>query len=149
MAECCGTGCCLTSIVAIFSALYFLINFLVDRSVSTKIRKNVLVTGCDSGFGLATALELSESNCKVFAGCLTTGGVDRLQSDPKFQGMAFIMDVTKNEDVEKAKKIIQNDGGWYCRTFNSKNILLCTIHCIPEEEGMPVVETLWKITFTF
>ena len=101
----------LTSIVAFFVFLYFLINSLVDRSISTKSRKNVLVTGCDSGFGLNTALDLNESNCKVFAGCLTRDGVDRLQNDPSFQGLAFIMDVTKDEDVEKAKEIVKNNGG--------------------------------------
>ena len=108
--ECCLTYC-LTSIVAFFVFLYFLINFLVDRSISTKSRKNVLVTGCDSGFGLSTALHLNESNCKVFAGCLTRDGVDRLQNDPSFQGIAFIMDVTKDEDVERARDIIKNNGG--------------------------------------
>ena len=71
----------------------------------------MLVTGCDCGFGLATALDLNESNCKVFAGCLTRDGVDRFENDPKFQGMAFIMDVTKDEDVEKAKEIIKSNGG--------------------------------------
>uniref|UniRef100_A0A7M6DQH6 Uncharacterized protein n=2 Tax=Clytia hemisphaerica TaxID=252671 RepID=A0A7M6DQH6_9CNID len=90
--------------------LYFLLNFIVDQWISTKVRKNILVTGCDSGFGLQTALELSESNCHVFASCLTQDGVDRLQNDSKFQGMAFIMDVTKEDDVQKAKEIIEQNG---------------------------------------
>ena len=60
---------------------------------------------------MATALDLNESNCKVFAGCLTRDGVDRFENDPKFQGMAFIIDVTKDEDVEKAKWIIKDNGG--------------------------------------
>eukprot|EP00111_Clytia_hemisphaerica_P020002 TCONS_00058977-protein len=91
--------------------LYFLLNFIVDQWISTKVRKNILVTGCDSGFGLQTALELSESNCLVFASCLTQDGVDMLQNDARFQGMAFIMDVTKEDDVQKAKKIIEQNGG--------------------------------------
>ena len=107
--ECCDFW--LTSIIAFCVFLYYLINFFVDRSISTKTRKNVLVTGCDSGFGLATALDLNESNCKVFAGCLTRDGVDRFENDPKFQGMAFIIDVTKDEDIEKAKWIIKDNGG--------------------------------------
>ena len=106
--------CCWISLFITLFILYFLINFLVDSSVSTKSRKNILVTGCDSGFGLATALDLNESNCKVFAGCLTRDGVDRLQNDSQFQGMAFIMDVTKDEDVENAKEIVKNNGGNKC-----------------------------------
>jgi len=60
---------------------------------------------------LATAMDLNKSNCKVFAGCLTRDGVDRFENDPNFQGMAFIMDVTKDEDVEKAKQIVKDNGG--------------------------------------
>ena len=76
--------------------------------------KYVLVTGCDSGFGLSIALDLTESKCKVFAGCLTQEGVDRLEENKDFDGFAFLMDVTKNEDVEKARNLIEekteNDG---------------------------------------
>ncbi|XP_066931673.1 short-chain dehydrogenase/reductase family 9C member 7-like [Clytia hemisphaerica] len=96
------------SVILIF--IYYLINFIVDHWISTEEKKNVLVTGCDSGFGFQTALELSESNCKVFAGCLTQDGVKRLESNARFRGMAFIMDVTKDEDVQKAKEVIEENG---------------------------------------
>ena len=76
--------------------------------------KYVLVTGCDSGFGLSIALDLTESKCKVFAGCLTQEGVERLEKNKDFDGFAFLMDVTKNEDIEKARNFIEekteNDG---------------------------------------
>ncbi|XP_066936465.1 short-chain dehydrogenase/reductase family 9C member 7-like [Clytia hemisphaerica] len=73
--------------------------------------KYVLVTGCDSGFGLAIALDLVESKCEVFAGCLTQEGVDRLEKNKDFDGFAFLMDVTKNEDVENARKFIEEKTG--------------------------------------
>ena len=93
-----------SSLCVTLVTFYFLLNFFVDHWISTKEKKHILVTGCDSGFGLQTALELSESNCKVFAGCLTQDGVNRLQNDERFQGMAFIMDVTKEDDVQKSKR---------------------------------------------
>ena len=90
----------------------YCLNFIVDHwTISTGTKKNILVTGCDSGFGLQTALDLSESNCQVFAGCRTQEGVNKLQNDEAFQGMAFIMDVTKDDDVQKARKIIAKNGG--------------------------------------
>ena len=34
-------------------------------------QKYILVTGCDSGFGLAVAQKLDKLGCNVFAACLT------------------------------------------------------------------------------
>ena len=95
--------CTWTLLVIFLFAVYMLVNFIIDHSISTKERKTVLITGCDSGFGFITALELSSSNCKVYAGCLTQNGVDKLQENKDFQGKAFIMDVTKEEDIETPK----------------------------------------------
>ena len=107
----------LTALTVIFAVLfgYILKRF---RSYSDYIddgkTKHVLVTGCDSGFGLSIALDLTEHKCKVFAGCLTQGGVDRLEKDENFDGFPFLMGVTKQEDVENARKFIEekteNDG---------------------------------------
>ena len=119
-------GCCeyfWSSVCISLVTLYFLVNFIVDHWILTKVKKNVLVTGCDSGFGLQTAIELSESNCKVFAACLTQDGVERLKNDTRFQGMAFIMDVTKDDDVQKAKEIIERNGGTLLLTSN----LICSL----------------------
>ena len=117
---CCENKFISFSVILFF--VYYLINFIVDHWISTTEKKNVLVTGCDSGFGLQTALELSGSNCKVFAGCLTQDGVKRLKNDTRFQGMAFIMDVTKDDDVQKAKEIIEQNRGRYFFIFPSPRI---------------------------
>ena len=74
--------------------------------------RHVLVTGCDSGFGYLTTLELNKKlKVKVYAGCLTQDGVDRLKNDPNFNGVAFILDVTKEEDIEKAYNTIKEEVG--------------------------------------
>jgi len=65
----------------------------------------VLVTGCDSGFGKATALRLSSKGITVFAACLGKQGVDALQS--KSCIVPFQMDVTKNEMIEDGIKLIK------------------------------------------
>ena len=69
----------------------------------------VLVTGCDMGFGYGIAMELSKRNTFVFAGCLTQNGVDRLKGEKKFNGIAFIMDITKPSDIDNAKQIVEDE----------------------------------------
>ena len=69
--------------------------------------KYVLVTGCDTGIGRAIALNLNRDKCKVFAGCLTNDGVERLENEGEFDGFPFLMDVTKMEDVERARSFIE------------------------------------------
>ena len=71
----------------------------------------VLVTGCDSGFGQQLALRLDRRGFLVFAGCLSPGG-------PGARGLALQgsgnlkvlqLDVTKDEDVEQAKRVVQKN----------------------------------------
>ena len=71
----------------------------------------MLITGCDTGFGYATALALSKQNIYTFAGCLTEQGVQTLTQDPLFKGMALLFDVTKESDIEKVKGIIDSTVG--------------------------------------
>ena len=71
--------------------------------------KHVLVTGCDSGFGYEIALDLCKLKCKVYAACLTDNGIERLNKQKEFNGIAFLMDVRKDGDVEKARKLIEEN----------------------------------------
>jgi hypothetical protein len=90
---------------------YYLKTFwrYVTSKNDTRKVKYVLITGCDTGFGYGAALDLSCSGCYIFAGCLSQEGVDRLQNDSKFKGKAFVMDVTKPEDIEKARKVVESE----------------------------------------
>eukprot|EP00111_Clytia_hemisphaerica_P018118 TCONS_00053610-protein len=142
-----GSSCCNKyfwfEVLILFVSLYFLINYIVDHWISTKVKQNVLVTGCDSGFGLQTALVLSESNCKVFAGCLTQDGVKQLENDARFQGMAFIMDVTKDEDVQNTKKIIEENGG-IDGLVNNAGIL---IHGLIEWQSIELMKKTFEVNY--
>ena len=66
---------------------------------------HIMITGCDTGFGYEAALKFSQRGLYVFAGCLTQEGVDRLNGDENFNGMAILMNITKNEDVQNARKL--------------------------------------------
>lgn len=111
---------------ALVIAGYFLLRYILHSWRSFRRNddktKLVLITGCDSGFGCYSALDFSESGCKVLAACLTQAGVDQLKENPKFNGVAFQMDVTKRKDIEKAVEIVSkedNGEGLYALVNNA------------------------------
>jgi NAD(P)-dependent dehydrogenase (short-subunit alcohol dehydrogenase family) len=67
------------------------------KDISERKRLLVVITGCDSGFGLATAKRLSCLGYRVVATCMTQEGLERLQT---FTTAATFCDVTKDEDVK-------------------------------------------------
>lgn len=68
--------------------------------------KSVVVTGCDSGLGAMLAVQLFDRGFHVFAGCLTTAGVERMEVKARTTSgstgrlKAFQLDVTS--DGERA-----------------------------------------------
>lgn len=70
----------------------------------------VLVTGCDSGVGLAIVEALLKSTkATVCAGCITQEGLGRLSAlGPRV--LACMMDVTKDEDVTKTFEAVAASG---------------------------------------
>lgn len=79
-------------------------HFTVDKSKSV-----IVVTGCDSGFGLATAQRLHELGFIVVATCLTPAGVENLAGKVS---LAIRCDITKSQDIsdlyKATVKIIEN-----------------------------------------
>ncbi len=79
----------------------------------------MLITGCDTGFGNLTAKRLHAMGVKVFAGCLTTAGCESLtkecasdsNSTSKHGVVAFPLDVTKEESVQKAAELVKKELG--------------------------------------
>jgi len=73
----------------------------------------VVVTGCDSGFGKAIAVDAAEAGYTVFAGCLTAESFGQFREHPRV--IPFKLDVTNDEDVanafEKVEKWRSNDAG--------------------------------------
>jgi NAD(P)-dependent dehydrogenase (short-subunit alcohol dehydrogenase family) len=64
------------------------------------IAKNyvIVITGCDSGFGLMTATKLSSMGFNVIAACLTKEGALQLENKVS---LCVICDVTKLDDIKK------------------------------------------------
>ena len=89
--------------------------------------KAVLVTGCDTGFGLAIAQYLDSLGCQVFAGCLDAhgGGAWKLVKDASDSLTVLQMDVTKDKEVTAALEILEKN-----LRHPEKGKLLCNV-CSP------------------
>eukprot|EP01099_Mayorella_cantabrigiensis_P006718 TRINITY_DN5709_c0_g1_i2.p1 TRINITY_DN5709_c0_g1~~TRINITY_DN5709_c0_g1_i2.p1 ORF type:complete len:319 (-),score=60.85 TRINITY_DN5709_c0_g1_i2:40-996(-) len=101
------------SLIVLSTIAYFLFRTL-RQFFQRPVRKSaVLITGCDSGFGFMTARKFALCGVKVFAGCLTEDGVNRLKNDEELNQakcglFSFQLDVTSQESVEKAFHLVQD-----------------------------------------
>ncbi|TNN24679.1 D-beta-hydroxybutyrate dehydrogenase, mitochondrial [Liparis tanakae] len=106
----------ISGVGAVSAMLLFALSKLFSRQgggvhVEDGRGRAVLITGCDSGFGHALALRLDRSGFVVFAGCLAPGGGGARALAAESSGSLRIlqMDVTSDEDVQRAKKIVQEN----------------------------------------
>ncbi|XP_029307680.1 LOW QUALITY PROTEIN: retinol dehydrogenase 7 [Cottoperca gobio] len=95
--------------------------FLVAKLVSATCRSSshvqdgygsaVLITGCDSGFGHQLARCLDHKGFVVFAGCLCPegAGAQSLARQSSSNLKILKLDVTSDEDVLQAKKMVQEN----------------------------------------
>jgi NAD(P)-dependent dehydrogenase (short-subunit alcohol dehydrogenase family) len=81
----------------------------------------ILVTGCDSGFGRASVIELAKKGYRVYAGCLTEKGKGELAGVGYPRMKPFILDVTKTADIEAAVQMIEAEctQGLFCLVNNA------------------------------
>jgi len=67
----------------------------------------VFISGCDSGFGKLSALQLSRRGCTVLAGCLTQPGIKNLLAEKLPNLIPFELDITSQESIENAVTLIK------------------------------------------
>lgn len=97
------------------SAVFLLvIASLVSRRRRGQIQdgcgRAVLITGCDSGFGHHLARHLDTQGFVVFAGCLFPegAGAQSLLRESSSSLKILKLDVTSDDDVQQAKRIVQD-----------------------------------------
>ncbi|KAK8400502.1 hypothetical protein O3P69_003280 [Scylla paramamosain] len=105
------SSCCWSSFFILWGALATLYVISAFPQVSTKGRA-VLITGCDSGFGLHLALHLHKLGFRVFAGCLQAdgrgrAGAESLQKLKSDRLHVVQLDVTSQAQVDKAVKEVK------------------------------------------
>lgn len=109
-----GVAHCTGSLLLMACASYFLAKFIwrvaFVRLVSPD-GKAVLITGCDTGFGHLLAKFLARDGFLVFAGCLEAKGPGATSLKKLARVRVLQMDVTKDDEIEDAYRIIHEDMG--------------------------------------
>jgi len=138
-----------------------LLYYLKPRAKLNIKGKYVLITGCDSGFGRATAIALDKMGVCVLATCLTKEGEQSLKSvrvtSDKLK--AFQLDVTNSEQIkevrDKVKKLLVNGnaGEYPCSIFAFYCRIVDIIACYPVNskfffQGIPLIIFKNRITNT-
>jgi len=73
----------------------------------------VFISGCDSGFGKLSALQLSRKGCTVLAGCYTQSGKQNLLSEKLPNLIPFDLDITNQDSINNAVKLTKK----YCKEY--------------------------------
>ena len=88
------------------------------RKVPNLHSKYVLITGCDTGFGRATAVRLDMMGIHVLATCLTEEGAKGVKAVTSERLKTFVMNVTDARQIEdvfdQVKKLIPSGQGNEC-----------------------------------
>jgi NAD(P)-dependent dehydrogenase (short-subunit alcohol dehydrogenase family) len=96
----------LTAITVLWKSFLAFIRCFQRITISDPENRLVVITGCDSGFGLMTTQKLLKQKYFVVPLCLTEKGVKELDEFCKSNGftrcLPLLCDVTKEEDVKKA-----------------------------------------------
>ena len=85
----------------------YLITCLYGRKNIDMKGKFVLITGCDTGFGRATAIKLDKMGACVLATCLTKEGEQSLKSEASDKLKTFQMDVTNSKQIKEVYEEIK------------------------------------------
>jgi 11-cis-retinol dehydrogenase len=68
--------------------------------------KYVLISGCDTGFGNGLAIELDKQGFNVLAGVYNPNSKDSLTKILSSRATVFLLDITKQEDIDAAYEMI-------------------------------------------
>lgn len=71
--------------------------------------KSVLISGCDSGFGNGLAIELDKQGFNVFAGVYSPKSEDSLKKILSDRATVFQLDITKQDDIDKAYELVSQN----------------------------------------
>ena len=103
----------LLPVIGVFTIL--LLNHFKPKAKLDIKGKYVLITGCDSSFGRATAVELDKMGVCVLATCLTKEGEQSLKLATSDKLKAFQLDVTNSEQIKRVfnfvKELVEFESG--------------------------------------
>lgn len=113
MASC--TACLVLIPIVLFLVYSVVKKFLGFQKVENLSKKYVLITGCDSGFGKLTAIQLDLLGFQVIATCLTEQGKEELEQKCSQRIQVFLLDVTNSKQIQQlnsdVSRLIPQDVG--------------------------------------
>lgn len=114
----------LLPIIGVFTIL--LLNHFKPKAKLDIKGKYVLITGCDSGFGRATAIALDTMGVRVLATCLTKEGEQSLKLATSDKLKAFQLDVTNSEQIKRVfdfvKELVKVESGGLWGLVNNAGV---------------------------
>ena len=112
--------CLITGTVVILTLIIF--RSFSKKQVNGLGEKYVLITGCDSGFGHETAIQLDKMGVCVLATCLTKEGEQSLKSAASDRLKTFQLDVTNSQQIKnlyaQLKEVLPSGLGRFVRSCN-------------------------------
>jgi retinol dehydrogenase-16 len=69
--------------------------------------KYVLISGCDTGFGNALAIELDKRGFNVFAGVYSTDSKTGVTNQLSSRATVFLLDITRQQEIDSAYEMIK------------------------------------------
>lgn len=109
------------------------------------MQKSVLITGCSSGIGLESALELKRQGFHVLAGCRKPDDVERMNS-MGFTGVLIDLDSPESVDRAADEVIALTDNCLYGIFNNAGFGMYGPFHHQPCADGTAVFRQLFRRT---
>jgi NAD(P)-dependent dehydrogenase (short-subunit alcohol dehydrogenase family) len=84
--------------------------------------KYVLISGCDSGFGNALAIELDKQGFNVLAGIYSADNKVTLVNQLSSRATVFLLDITQQKDIDSAYEMIKENTNTLHALINNAGI---------------------------
>lgn len=135
-------------LIAILIAIFYFI-FRLSESIFQFRQiypndKYVLISGCDTGIGHALAIELDQQGFHIFASVLIQENISLLKEKLSSRATVFRMDITKQEDINTAYKLVTSKTNSLHALINNAGIL--THGCI-DWTSMDIMRKIMNVNF--
>ncbi|CAF3866853.1 unnamed protein product [Rotaria sp. Silwood1] len=85
--------------------------------------KYVLISGCDSGFGNALAIELDKKGFNVFAGIYSADNKSALADQLSSRATIFLLDITRQQNIDSAYEMVKGKTNTLHALVNNAGIM--------------------------
>ena len=87
--------------------------------------KYVLISGCDTGFGHALAVELDKQGFHVLAGVYNPDNEEQLTSQLSSQATVFCLDITQQDEIDAAYEMVKEKTSTLHALVNNAGVAKC------------------------